>query len=69
MAVELSYDSTGITAAPPRPIVTVEVGGPRSFYDVTPDGQRFLVNSVLDRTAAPPITLIVNWPSLLDPSR
>jgi len=34
-------------------------------YDVTPDGQRFVLNQhVADSTDAP-ITVIVNWPKLL----
>ena len=36
-----------------------------SAYDVSVDGQRFLVN-VLTATPAPsPITLVVNWPAQL----
>jgi Tol biopolymer transport system component len=38
---------------------------PRSAYDVSPDGQRFLVNTLADDDAAAPITLVVNWPALL----
>lgn len=34
-------------------------------YDVTPDGQRFLINQRTTETGAPPITVIVNWPKLL----
>ena len=34
-------------------------------YDVTPDAQRFLVNMLPERAAAPPITVVVNWPALL----
>ena len=34
-------------------------------YDVSPDGQRFLVNSRAEETASRPITLVVNWPALL----
>jgi hypothetical protein len=30
-------------------------------YDVSPDGQRFLVNSSLEQTDAAPITVVVNW--------
>jgi Tol biopolymer transport system component len=30
-------------------------------YDVTADGQRFLVNTVLEQKASAPITLVVNW--------
>jgi hypothetical protein len=34
-------------------------------YDVSADGQRFLVNTLLDETSSDPITLLVNWPALL----
>jgi Tol biopolymer transport system component len=34
-------------------------------FDVTADGQRLLVNTLLERPAASSITLVVNWPSLL----
>ena len=34
-------------------------------YDVTADGERFLVNTLIDRTASSSITLVVNWPGLL----
>jgi serine/threonine protein kinase/Tol biopolymer transport system component len=34
-------------------------------YDVSPDGQRFLVNVVDEQPAANPITVVVNWPALL----
>jgi dipeptidyl aminopeptidase/acylaminoacyl peptidase len=37
--------------------------GGSSSYDVSVDGQRFLVNSVVDESA--PVTLLVNWPALL----
>jgi len=38
----------------------------RRQYDVTPDGQRFLLNQhVADATDAP-ITVVVNWPKLLE---
>ena len=37
-------------------------------YDVFPDGQRFMVNTLLEEseeTSSEPITLLVNWPALL----
>jgi len=34
-------------------------------YDVTPDGQRFLLNQRLPDNADAPITVVVNWPKLL----
>ena len=32
-------------------------------YDVSPDGQRFLVNTL--ESAVPPLTIVVNWPATL----
>jgi hypothetical protein len=32
-----------------------------NLYDVTPDGQRFLVNVPLEWTSAVPITVVTNW--------
>jgi eukaryotic-like serine/threonine-protein kinase len=36
-------------------------------YDVAPDGQRFLVNTLLEDASqsSQPLTLLVNWPALL----
>jgi Tol biopolymer transport system component len=36
-----------------------------AVYDVSPDGQRFLVNTLAEEAASAPITLVVNWPALL----
>jgi Tol biopolymer transport system component len=36
-------------------------GGNRQQYVVSPDGQRFLVATLVEGAAAPPITLILNW--------
>ena len=33
----------------------------RNHYDVTPDGQRFIVNSRRPADATAPITVIVGW--------
>jgi len=48
-----------------QPLFATRAGGPGSVYDVSPDGQRFLVNTLMEETAAEPITLVVNWPALL----
>ena len=44
-------------ATHPRPMVTLG----DYPYDVSADGQRFLVNTVVDETASTAITLVVNW--------
>jgi Tol biopolymer transport system component/tRNA A-37 threonylcarbamoyl transferase component Bud32 len=35
-------------------------------YDVTADGQRFLVNTVASDEGSPPLSLVVHWPALLE---
>ena len=39
--------------------------GFRAQYDVTRDGQRFLINVPLEETASSPITVVVNWQAAL----
>jgi hypothetical protein len=41
-------------AVPPSPVVT-------HSYDVTPDGRRFLINTVSGEGEQTPITVVVNW--------
>jgi hypothetical protein len=41
-----------------HPVNGIGAGYP---YDVSADGQRFLVNTIVEATALPPITLVVNW--------
>ena len=36
-------------------------------YDMTPDGQRFLVNILIEENRSTAATVIVNWPGLLKP--
>ena len=40
-------------------------GNARYAYDVTPDGQRFLVNVVREEASIEPLTLAVNWTAAL----
>jgi hypothetical protein len=37
------------------------------FYDVSPDGQRFLINATNEDRAASLMTIVVNWPAALQP--
>ena len=32
-----------------------------SVYDLTSDGQRFLINTMVEQKASGPITLVLNW--------
>jgi hypothetical protein len=42
-----------------RPIVRLDAG----MYDVSADGQRFLMNSFVEEMISPAIQLLVNWPA------
>ena len=39
----------------------------RNSYDVTADGQRFLVNTVVEGALSTPITWVINWTAELEP--
>ena len=49
-----------------QPLFTMRASG-RSPYDVSADGQKFLVNATPEGEAAlgPPITVVLNWPAVL----
>ncbi len=64
MAAAVSFTASGIEIGSERPLFQLRPGGPRSFYDVAPDG-RFLVVSSTDKPDSSPITLVVNWPGAL----
>ena len=54
-----------IEAGMPVPLFATHVGGAislpfRQQYEVSPDGQRFLMNTIIEE-AASPITVILNW--------
>jgi eukaryotic-like serine/threonine-protein kinase len=76
---ELFYLATGfrLTAVPVRTGAAFEKGTPHELfqvasrrtnipqYDVFPDGQRFIVNTVVTEKASTPLTLVQNWSSLV----
>jgi eukaryotic-like serine/threonine-protein kinase len=69
MSATIDYDASGLrigqiralfhTAL--RPVARLD-GFP---YDVSPDGTRFLLNTVLQEAPPPPLALVVNWPSAI----
>jgi hypothetical protein len=66
MAAEVTLKTGSIEVGQVRPlgIPIAGVGGP-IHYDVSPDGQRFLVVTEPERGASPPLTLVQNWTALL----
>jgi serine/threonine protein kinase len=67
MAVPLSAGE-GFSAGTPVQLFTAPAREPVSStdfmnYDVTADGQRFIINKPIDAKEAPPLKIILNWPS------
>jgi Tol biopolymer transport system component len=67
MAVSLKLGPDSVEPSVPRelfPLPAVDTG--YSPYEATPDGQRFLVRATPLQQTAEPLTVIVNWPALLN---
>ena len=43
------------------PLFSFVAAGQRFNYDVTRDGQRFLVNTGLEASQSSPLTVVINW--------
>ena len=67
MAVTVESHGSEFEAGPPRPLLEARPVGPRSFYDVSADGQRFLVNSLGSEGLSSSITIAQNWSVALKP--
>jgi serine/threonine protein kinase/Tol biopolymer transport system component len=72
--MDVSVSTTGGTFQPgvPKPLFRAAIlggagGGPGVAWrwDIAPDGKRFLMNTALDDAAASPVTVILNWQSML----
>jgi eukaryotic-like serine/threonine-protein kinase len=64
-AVPVVTDDAAFTAGAPRALFDIEVPEATAPYPtdyaVTADGQRFLVNTVVDQPTRPALTVILNW--------
>ena len=67
MAVPIRIDVPAKAVEPGAPVAlfTTRIGGAvqsnlRQQYLVSPDGQRFLMNNVVEE-AATPLTIVLNW--------
>ena len=64
-AVPVTTDGVTFSAGAPHALFDVEVPEPNpphpTDYAVTADGQRFLVNTVVDQPTRPALTVILNW--------
>ena len=70
MSVPLTGDGAAMQTGPPRALFQMPLQpGPSSPYDVTADGERFLVNVALPSKTPTALRMIVNWPALLGPAK
>lgn len=64
MSVEVKTDGSTFEHRTPTALFGTRVGGidtPGDYYDVTADGQRFILNNLVAEAAYTPITVVLNW--------
>src|SRR5262249_11538165 len=67
MAAEVNGESDAFQVGAVRSLFGIRPASARYAYDVSPDGQHFLVNTPLeDRSPSSPLTVVVNWPATLE---
>ena len=65
MAVTVRPDASGFTTVKTESLFQVAKTTNRTNYAVTADGQRFLVNAILDTGNAAGLTVVLNWTATL----
>ena len=61
-SVEIKTSGSAFETGASKVLFQFHGSGPYRRYDVTPDGQRFLVTTELEAEATSLITLVANWP-------
>jgi eukaryotic-like serine/threonine-protein kinase len=63
MSVDVNSAGATFEASSPKALfqTQVDVANISNRYDVSPDGQRFLMSLPVENTISPPITVITNW--------
>jgi Tol biopolymer transport system component len=61
MAATVNGRGTTFQVGAVKPLFQTRAIGARYTYDVSADGQRFLINTALEQAAPAPITVVVNW--------
>jgi Tol biopolymer transport system component len=67
MSVSVTSGDDDLAAGAPRPLFEARPVGPRSFFDLTRDGERFLINILGGESLSSSITLVQNWDRLAQP--
>jgi eukaryotic-like serine/threonine-protein kinase len=68
MAASVNPQGKAFEVGPVRPLFQTNVrgGDPGHAYDVTADGQRFIINTLVEQATSTPITVVVNWAAELN---
>ena len=61
MSVRLSSDGTTFEHSAPQPLFETRTVGSGLTYDVSPDGERFLMNTEVGEPEPSPIVVVINW--------
>lgn len=61
VAVEVSARGDTFEVGAGKALFETRPSTPGNVYDVTRDGQRFLVNTAVQAQSSSPLTLVVNW--------
>jgi hypothetical protein len=67
MAVTISVHGNRATLSEPNPLFDVRPVSRGMFYAPAADGERFLVNTLRDASAAASLTFVQNWSAALQP--
>ena len=68
MALEVNTEGATVEHHAPNALFVTRVGGidtPGDYYAVTADGQRFILNNLVEEAAHTPITVVLNWTAQL----
>lgn len=65
MSVDVGADESSFQVGQARTVFQLPPPGGETYYDATPDGQKFLVKKGVGSTSESPLTLVVNWPAEL----
>jgi hypothetical protein len=63
MAAAVNGKGSSFEVGVVKPLFQPRRAGSRFWYDVSPDGKRFLVNTAPEQASDAPITVVVNWPA------
>ena len=61
MAAAVNGKGSSFEVGAVKPLFQTRATGTRYSYDVSADGQRFLINTAPEQAASAPITVVVNW--------